>query len=317
MYAYQNKEKIRVKILYFSLEMSIQEKMSQFTCFWLYWFSRGKIRIDTKQLNSLNEESPLAEDILQILESREYQDFFDFLEDTIIFDETNRNPYGIYKKSLEFALANGEMIYKEVPYKEKKEEYNPVTQQIETKYVISQKKVVDYYKPYDPELYMLKLVDHVALYTTEKGMDLRQTIGKASSQDNVILRNIYGFSNIDIQQQAADKEGNEAFKLERITPTPDGLGENKTTQRDCNIMLGLFSPWRFKKPMWEGYDINTFKDNIRFLEICLNRNGASGAICPLYFDGAVNFFAELPLPNETQNLKVYQEMAKNAQASQN
>ena len=69
--------------------------------------------------------------------------------------------------------------------------------------------------------------------------------------------------------------------------------------------------------MWEGYDINTFKDNIRFLEICLNRNGASGAICPLYFDGAVNFFAELPLPNETQNLKVYQEMAKKAQASQN
>ncbi len=95
MYAYQNKEKIRVKILYFSLEMSIQEKMSQFTCFWLYWFSRGKIRIDTKQLNSLNEESPLAEDILQILESREYQDFFDFLEDTIIFDETNRNPLNV------------------------------------------------------------------------------------------------------------------------------------------------------------------------------------------------------------------------------
>lgn len=92
MYAYNNRDKVRVKILYFSLEMSIQEKMSQWTCFWLYWFSKGRIRIDTKQLNSLNEESPVSEEVLQILESREYQDFFDFLEDTVVFNETDRNP---------------------------------------------------------------------------------------------------------------------------------------------------------------------------------------------------------------------------------
>ena len=93
--------------------MSVQEKMSQFTCFWLYWFSKGKIRIDTKQLNSLNEESPLGENVLELLDSKEYKDFFDFLEDIIIFNETDRNPYGIYKQCIDFALAHGKLVYKE------------------------------------------------------------------------------------------------------------------------------------------------------------------------------------------------------------
>ena len=103
IYAYNNRDKIKLKILYFSLEMSIIEKFNQLTCFWLYWHSKGLIRIDTKQLTSLNEESPLSEDILKILESKEYQDFFDFIEDTVIFDESNSNPFGIYKTCKEFA----------------------------------------------------------------------------------------------------------------------------------------------------------------------------------------------------------------------
>lgn len=313
IYAYNNKDKIKLKILYFSLEMSVQEKMSQFTCFWLYMFSRGKIRIDTKQLNSLNEKSPLAEEVLNMLDSREYKDFFDFLEDTIIFDETNRNPYGIFKQSVDFALANGSLEYTNRPFKEKVEYIDPDTGEKVTKMITKMKRCISHYKPNNPNLYIIKIVDHVSLYTTEKGMNLRETMGKASSQDNVMLRNIYGFTNVDVQQQAADKEGNEAFKLDRITPTPDGLGDNKTTQRDCNIMLGLFSPWRHQKGNWHNYDITKFKDNIRFLEVCLNRNGASGAVCPLYFDGAVNFFAELPLPDDTLNLTKYEQMAYNAQ----
>lgn len=313
LYAYHNRDKIRLKILYFSLEMSIQEKLGQWTCWWLYNYTKGRIRIDTKILTSVNEEMPLPDEVLELLDSEEYNDFFNFIEDTVVFNETDRNPYGIYKESLNFALANGDVKKKWVNFKAKVDIINPNTGQLETTFVDKQKQVIDRYVPHDPELYVLKVVDHVGLYGTEKGMDIRQTIGKASSQDNVILRNIYGFTNIDIQQQASDKESNEAFKLDRLTPSPDGLGENKTTQRDCNVMLGLFSPWRHAKGSWEGYNVVDFKDNIRFLEICLNRHGSSGQVCPLYFDGAVNFFAELPLPNDVAGLEFYKQMAQRAQ----
>ena len=49
-----------------------------------------------------------------------------------------------------------------------------------------------------------------------------------------------------------------------------------------------------------GYDITKWQDNIRFMEIIAGREGGGGTLSPLYFDGGVNFFAELPKPTETQ-----------------
>ena len=42
--------------------------------------------------------------------------------------------------------------------------------------------------------------------------------------------------------------------------------------------------------------------NIRFLEIIAGREGGGGNICPLLFDGGVNHFSELPLPNDVLGL---------------
>lgn len=74
----------------------------------------------------------------------------------------------------------------------------------------------------------------------------------------------------------------------------------------ANVILGLFSPYRHEIKEYYGYDIMLFKDNIRFLEIIGGREGGGGTTCPLYFDGAVNFFKELPLPtNELGMNQVY------------
>ena len=109
-----------------------------------------------------------------------------------------------------------------------------------------------------------------------------------------------------IQQQAFDQEGNEAFKIGRVRPSVAGLGDSKYTSRDSNVVLGLFSPYRFALKEYEGYDISKFKDNIRFLEMIVNRDGEMGGLCPLFFDGAVCQFNELPRPNDREELqKVY------------
>lgn len=73
-----------------------------------------------------------------------------------------------------------------------------------------------------------------------------------------------------------------------------------------NIVLGLFSPFKFGLREYEGYDITKFKDHIRFLEVCVNRDGEMGGICPLFFDGAICQFEELPrVENKTELQKVY------------
>jgi hypothetical protein len=117
------------------------------------------------------------------------------------------------------------------------------------------------------------------------------------------LRNRYCFSPVVIQQQSFEGEGNEAFKLNKVRPSVAGLGDTKYTSRDSNVVLGLFSPVRFGIETYLGYDIKKFKDNIRFLEVIVNRDGNMGGILPLYFDGATCTFAELPKPNDSDNLR--------------
>lgn len=302
-YAYYNPEKVRIKILYFTLEMSISEKFDQLICYCLYRFSKGKIRIDTKQLNSLNEDLPLSAEVLKILESKEYQDFFDFLEDNVIYYMDVSNPTGMFKLCEEFAQARGEFSYKQVKWK--------------TENGYENRKVKDKFIKNDPQEYWIGITDHASLISTEKGCEtLRDAIGKFSSKAIIKLRNLYGYTWAMVQQQSGAKQGDEAFKLNRITPSTDGLADNKMTAKDCNVMLTIFSPFRFEKSTWNGYNISTFKDNIRFLEVYLNRNGSSGAVCPLYFDGAVNYFTELPPPN-SNDLRRFETLAKSVQLWQN
>ena len=51
-----------------------------------------------------------------------------------------------------------------------------------------------------------------------------------------------------------------------------------------------------------GYNITKFKDNIRFLEVIVNRDGEMGGIVALFFDGAVCNFKELPIPKDLKGL---------------
>ena len=305
MYAFSNPDKLKLKILYFSLEMSKAEKYDQMTCFWLYMHSHGKIRIDTKILNSLNEESPLSSEVLELLESQEYSRFFDFMEDNVIFYESIGNPTGINKECIRFAESRGRYTYKNMDWQIR----DPITGEQK----VEKRQVIDEFIKDDKEEYWIVITDHLSLLSTEKGEDLRETIGRFSSNYCVRLRNIYKFTVVNIQQQSATAQDNESFKLDRLAPSPANLAENKSTKNDLNVMLGIFSPYRFKKAQWEGYDIRDFNDHIRFLEVVLNRSGSSGAVCPLYFDGAVNFFSELPVPTDERNLITYKQLAQIAQ----
>ena len=70
----------------------------------------------------------------------------------------------------------------------------------------------------------------------------------------------------------------------------------------ANLVIGLFSPFKFGLPEYKGYDIKKFRDNIRFVEILVSRDGEMGGILPLFFDGATCTFKELPLPDNKTTL---------------
>lgn len=74
----------------------------------------------------------------------------------------------------------------------------------------------------------------------------------------------------------------------------------------ANVILGLFSPFRHEIQDFYDYDVTKLQDNLRFLEVLGGREGGGGVVCPLYFDGATNYFSELPKPNDIEGMsKVY------------
>lgn len=75
----------------------------------------------------------------------------------------------------------------------------------------------------------------------------------------------------------------------------------------CNVLLGIFNPFKHDLPDYKRYNITLLRDNCRFLEVILNRGGSSGGLVALFFDGAICNWCELPRADETEELnKVYQ-----------
>lgn len=100
---------------------------------------------------------------------------------------------------------------------------------------------------------------------------------------------------------------NNAYKVKALKHGIKSLCGNKL----ANVVLGLFSPSRFGITEYFGYDITILKDHIRFLEVIANRDGEMGGLLPLWFDGAVCDFKELPKPDDKAKMaKVYAECKK-------
>ena len=290
LYAYNNPNKVRVKIFYYPLEETSDNVTLRFMSYLLFTLS-GK-RIAPIDLKSTNNNKILPEDIIELLESKEYQDILKFYEENVLF-LNDRNPTGIYKTMLKYAESTGTIHRKMIDITNK-----------ETG-VVEQKEVFDYYEPNDPKEYVLCLVDHASLIETERGFTLRESINKLSEY-MMILRNKYHYIPIIIQQQSTETNSLEAFKNNKVRPTMAGLSDSKYTAKDCSVMLGITNPYSFELPEYLGYDITKLRGNVRFLEIVLNREGESNGIVGLYFDGATNYFSELPLPNNSEELrKVY------------
>lgn len=290
LYAYHHPEQLRLKIFYYPLEETPEDIMTRFMSFLLYNLSGGKIRIAPVDLLSTKNDKPVDDSLLELLDSGEYAKIINFFEEHVIFSAST-NPTGVFVECKEYAEEHG-TVYKK---KQKvKDEFTGETKEIDA---------FDHYEQDDPDEYRIIFYDHVSLTSTEKGIvTLKQGIDKLS-ENLVKLRNRYRYIPVVIQQQAFAGESLDAFKENKLRPTIANLADSKYPSRDANVVLGLFSPFKYELPEYQHYDITKLKDNVRFLEVLVNRGGSPGGLVALYFDGAVNYFNELPRPEEKEALK--------------
>lgn len=234
--AYENPDKVAVKILYFPLEETPERILERFISFLLFKFYG--IEVSPRDLRSSRNDRPLSENVLEKIQSPEIQNLLKFFEENVIFSGES-NPTGIYKFCKKYAEDHGNVYYSTVRWTDK-----------EGKEQSYQK--FDRYEPENPKEIRLVIVDTINLVDLERGFTLKQSMDKMSEMLAKELRNKYLMSPVIIQQQAFESEGNEAFKLGKVRPSVAGLGDSKYISRDANVVLGLFSPARFDLPEYLG-----------------------------------------------------------------
>lgn len=294
LYAYHHPELVRLKVFYALLEEKAENITGKFICYLLYVLSDKKIRIDIKTFKSVDEDRILSPEILQLLGTLEYQSILRFFEEHVVFIP-DRNPTGVYHTLEKYAEANGTIHRKKV------EGY--------------EKEIFDYYEPNDPDEYVLCIIDHISLISCERSMDLRNSIKKLSEYLKIV-RNKYNYIPVVVQQQNSESLSLEAFKANKIRPTQKGLADSQDPGKDCDVMLGITSPFSWELKEYLKYDITKLRGYCKFLEIVLGRDGESNAILGMYFDGATGYYAPLPKYDNISELnKVYQLIQKNQEST--
>ena len=206
-----------------------------------------------------------------------YKDYFDEMEDVVTVHDMPDNPTGMNKYLLHKAKQFGDVKLKNI---NRDPEGTPIMR-------------FDSYKPHNPKRYWLIFIDHIALMLEERGFSTKQNIDKMS-QYLVQLRNNYGASPIVIQQMAFNAESDERHKSNRLTPTLKDFGDSKYTTRDANVIMTLFSPYRYNMERFQGYNVQALGNSYRNLEILENRDGEPNINLGLNFIGPCGTFRELP-----------------------
>ena len=292
-YAFEHQDRCSVHIIYFALEESVQKVIERYMSHLLYKLDGH--RFAPADLRSTSMDFPVPPEIIDLLKSEKYQERFRFFEKCVQFETEDTNPTGILRVCERHAKSVGE-------YKSHKMESRGNS--------MREVEVFDSYTPYDKNHYKIVVIDHIGLVDKEQGFRTKDAVDKMSEYFVKYLRNRYGFTCVAIQQQASESEGLEAIKQKRMLPTASTLGDSKYTARDADLVIGLFDPSKFGLQTWLGYDIATgLKNYGRFLYVIANRNGEMGGVCPLFFDGAVCDFEELPRPDDVGEIRKFYDKA--------
>lgn len=288
---------IKTKIFYFALEESKD-------MFWLsimstLLYTRYDISLSPRELLSLGDYS-LDRKLLDYVQQvqAEINDMESYIE---VIDNVF-NPYGIYKVVRDYFDTAGIGEF--------------------TKVATEEGEINGEFKYKDEDLYVFAITDHLSLLTPDSN-------GKYTQQST--LHEAMGYFSreyclkhmckrlkcvvINIQQQSAEKEKQEFYKGQsiekKLEPSLDGLADNKLTQRDADLVLGLFAPTRYELERYRGYDINRLKDRYRCLIFLKDRHyGLANNYVNLYFNGASNIMKELPIAGE-MNESIYEKIANN------
>ena len=266
-YISQNNPKIKLKIIYRSMERSRTYKFAK-------WISR-KIFLDYgiiipvgKMLGWTDKMTKDEHDIFLT-----YKEYMEKMEEVITIIDGPENPVGIAKELKEHALQNGRI--------EQLDKHNKI------------------YIPNDENVITLVIIDHIGLLKTTKDLSTKKQVIDKMSDELRYARDFFGYSPVVVSQFNRDISNPIRIKNGDVEPQLEDFKESSQTQDDADVILALFDPMRYKVADPSGYDLNKLKDEFgakyfRSVRLIKNSYGEDDIRIGLGFLGSVGMFRELP-----------------------
>ena len=298
-------KKIKPHILYFSLEESPQKK--RISLYNYLFYAIDNMIVDNKIIKSTTKGISAPSWVFDKLKSEPYQRYIDAFLDNVEF------PTDQYTG---FCISSKEEIYEAaLRYAEQHGHYNKVKKKVwnPTMRCFIEEEVVDENNPFtwdDDTLMPMVILDNYANLAIPNNSTIYKEIEECSK--NFIKLSKMGFLVIAVQHQAQEKESLVRRQNNDVVPSAEGLDKNKSTSKDLTLLCGLMSPFKYEMKEFMGYDIQKWRDNIRFFFIKEDRdNGAINLCEPLLFIGESSVFKEMPEYTDKAGLeRLYEDLLK-------
>lgn len=290
-----NKDKydFDIKIFLDCLEDSPEMTIKRFMIRAL-WTQLG-IRLDMYTAECYFEDRQVSDDIKMAMDAL-IPYFEEFLSKVHIYDA--RNPYGIFKP-VEAFLRRPDIGYIV------DEKGNRLSEREEKECHVNFKKT--YYKKANDNLFVIAACDNMNNIATEKGAETKWLACDKLTRE-YYRDKLCGFykctTGIIFQQNAETEEPEYTSDGDAITakfmPSLGNISEYKNVTHSCHLVLGLFSPYRYKMENFLPpgsripYDIMKLQDFYRNMYILKGNFVGANINTSLFFDGMTGIISELP-----------------------
>ena len=261
----------RLKIVYFSLEMSQEVLMAKLLC--MHILDHYGVSIRYSEVLSFGER--LSDEKFKYIEaSRKWMQEVE--KHLIIFDKQT-NAKGVETFLINYLKDNGE-------FKD-----------------ISESQVS--YIPKIKNQYNIVIVDHVRLLSGKPKEEI-----DALCDSLVYLRNLAGLTIVLVQQINRDSQSMERRKGGYEMIQLSDLADSSAPAQSAETVIALFHPSREKLAVSGNYDIKALGDFVRIVQVLKNRFGEADKAIGSIFYGYVGVFSELPRADEISDYETYKDV---------
>jgi RecA/RadA recombinase len=253
-------DKKRIKILYFSLEMSAEILLAKLLS--LHIYETYGIELSFKEI--ISKQDVLSDDNYKLIE--QCADWLDAIcQDLIIYDKP-LDAASFYAIVMNFATENG--TWSE-------------TERTKT------------YTANDPDELVEIVIDHMGLLRRSGNRTKKEEIDLTSNYI-MTFRNKCSYSALALLQLNRTSSSMDRRNAEMQEIQLDDIKDTGGPSEDAELVVAIFNPWREKMARYKNYNIRVLQDKFRAIQVLKNRLGEADKSVAVNFFGSIGLWRELP-----------------------